>query len=39
VAQRIERYAGVVGADRVVAATDCGLATFADNDGVDPRID
>ncbi len=38
VAQRIDRYAGVVGADRVVAATDCGLATFADNDGVDPRI-
>lgn len=25
VAQRIERYAGIVGADRVIASTDCGL--------------
>src|SRR5688572_16704900 len=29
VAQRIERYARVVGRDRVVAGTDCGMGTFA----------
>jgi len=29
IAQRIERFAGFVGADRVVASTDCGFGTFA----------
>jgi 5-methyltetrahydropteroyltriglutamate--homocysteine methyltransferase len=29
VADRIERYARVVGPERVVAGTDCGMATFA----------
>jgi len=29
VAQRIERYASVVGRERVVAGTDCGFGTFA----------
>ncbi|HUN75459.1 MAG TPA: cobalamin-independent methionine synthase II family protein [Steroidobacteraceae bacterium] len=29
VAQRIERYAGVVGRERVIAGTDCGFGTFA----------
>ena len=29
VAQRILRYAGVVGRDRVIAGTDCGFGTFA----------
>jgi 5-methyltetrahydropteroyltriglutamate--homocysteine methyltransferase len=29
VAQRIERYAEVVGRERVIAGTDCGFATFA----------
>jgi 5-methyltetrahydropteroyltriglutamate--homocysteine methyltransferase len=29
VAQRIERYADVVGRERVIAGTDCGFATFA----------
>jgi 5-methyltetrahydropteroyltriglutamate--homocysteine methyltransferase len=29
VAQRIERYANVVGRERVVAGTDCGFGTFA----------
>jgi 5-methyltetrahydropteroyltriglutamate--homocysteine methyltransferase len=38
VAQRIERYAEVVGRERVVAGTDCGFGTFADNVGVDARI-
>jgi 5-methyltetrahydropteroyltriglutamate--homocysteine methyltransferase len=39
VAQRIANYAGIVGADRVVASTDCGLATFATGDAaVDARV-
>ena len=38
VAQRIERYAGVVGRERVIASTDCGFATSAHSDGVDPAI-
>ena len=29
VAQRITRYANVVGRDRVIAGTDCGMGTFA----------
>ena len=29
VAQRIARYAHLVGRDRVVAGTDCGMGTFA----------
>jgi 5-methyltetrahydropteroyltriglutamate--homocysteine methyltransferase len=29
VAQRLVRYAGVVGRERVIAGTDCGFATFA----------
>ena len=29
VAERIERFAGLVGADRVIAGTDCGFGTFA----------
>jgi 5-methyltetrahydropteroyltriglutamate--homocysteine methyltransferase len=38
VAQRIERYAGTVGRERVVAGTDCGFATFANFLSVDPAI-
>jgi 5-methyltetrahydropteroyltriglutamate--homocysteine methyltransferase len=38
VAQRIERYAKVVGRERVIAGTDCGFATFATSDVVDPDI-
>ncbi|WP_232660373.1 cobalamin-independent methionine synthase II family protein [Pseudonocardia sp. TRM90224] len=39
VAQRVERYARLVGPDRVIASTDCGMATFAaGTDGVDARI-
>jgi 5-methyltetrahydropteroyltriglutamate--homocysteine methyltransferase len=29
IAQRIIRYANIVGRDRVVAGTDCGFGTFA----------
>jgi 5-methyltetrahydropteroyltriglutamate--homocysteine methyltransferase len=36
---RISHYTGIVGADRVVASTDCGLATFATGDAaVDARV-
>jgi 5-methyltetrahydropteroyltriglutamate--homocysteine methyltransferase len=38
VAQRLERFASVVGRDRVVASTDCGFATFASMSVVDPDI-
>ena len=38
VAQRIGRYANVVGRENVIAGTDCGFGTFADNDAIDPRI-
>jgi 5-methyltetrahydropteroyltriglutamate--homocysteine methyltransferase len=38
VADRITRYASVVGRENVIAGTDCGFGTFADNDSVDARI-
>ena len=38
VAQRIARYADVVGKENVVAGTDCGFATIAGMHTVDPRI-
>jgi 5-methyltetrahydropteroyltriglutamate--homocysteine methyltransferase len=38
VAQRIERYANVVGRDRVIAGTDCGFGTFAGAGKIDPGI-
>jgi 5-methyltetrahydropteroyltriglutamate--homocysteine methyltransferase len=38
VAQRLIRYAGLVGKTNVIAGTDCGFATFADDSTVDPRI-
>ena len=38
VAQRIERFVDVVGADRVIAGTDCGFGTFAGFGSVDPDI-
>lgn len=38
VAQRLERYVGVVGKDRVIAGTDCGFSTFAGFGVVDPDI-
>jgi 5-methyltetrahydropteroyltriglutamate--homocysteine methyltransferase len=38
VAQRIERYANVVGRENVIAGVDCGFATFAGNPTVMPRI-
>jgi 5-methyltetrahydropteroyltriglutamate--homocysteine methyltransferase len=38
VAQRIERYAGVVGRENVIAGADCGFATFANAPTVVPTI-
>jgi 5-methyltetrahydropteroyltriglutamate--homocysteine methyltransferase len=38
VAQRLMRYAGVVGRENVIAGTDCGFATFADLLTVEPKI-
>jgi 5-methyltetrahydropteroyltriglutamate--homocysteine methyltransferase len=38
IAQRIERFAGIVGQDRVVASTDCGFGTFAGYGKIDPIV-
>ena len=38
IAQRIERFAGIVGRERVMAGTDCGFSTFAGYAGIDPEI-
>jgi 5-methyltetrahydropteroyltriglutamate--homocysteine methyltransferase len=38
VAQRIERYARVVGRERVIAGTDCGFATMAGRSAVVPEV-
>ena len=38
VAERIRRFTGIVGADRVIAGTDCGFGTFAGFGAVDPDI-
>lgn len=38
VAQRLERFTSVFGADRVMAGSDCGFGTFAGFGAVDPDI-
>jgi 5-methyltetrahydropteroyltriglutamate--homocysteine methyltransferase len=38
IAQRIERFASIVGAERVVASTDCGFGTFAGYGKIDPDV-
>jgi 5-methyltetrahydropteroyltriglutamate--homocysteine methyltransferase len=38
VAERIERFAEIVGRDRVIAGSDCGFSTFAGFGVVDPDI-
>jgi 5-methyltetrahydropteroyltriglutamate--homocysteine methyltransferase len=38
VAQRIERFADIVGRERVIAGTDCGFSTFAGFGAVDQDI-
>jgi 5-methyltetrahydropteroyltriglutamate--homocysteine methyltransferase len=37
-AQRLERFIPIVGADRVIAGSDCGFGTFAGFGAVDPNI-
>jgi 5-methyltetrahydropteroyltriglutamate--homocysteine methyltransferase len=38
VAQRITRFADIVGRERVIAGTDCGFSTFAGFGAVDEDI-
>lgn len=38
IAQRIERFANIVGIERVVASTDCGFGTFAGYGKIDPDV-
>ena len=38
IAQRLERYIAIVGAERVVASTDCGFGTFAGYGKIDPDV-
>jgi len=38
VAQRLTRYAAVVGRNNIIAGSDCGFATLADVLTVDPKI-
>ena len=38
VAERIERFANIVGRERVIAGTDCGFSTFAGFGNVDAEI-
>ena len=38
IAQRIERFVDIVGAERVIAGSDCGFGTFAGFGAVDPDI-
>ena len=38
VAQRIVRFAGVVGRENVIAGADCGFATFAGSNQIHPTI-
>ncbi|MFY2825061.1 cobalamin-independent methionine synthase II family protein [Ruegeria sp. MALMAid1280] len=38
IAQRVERFANIVGSERVIAGSDCGFGTFAGFGAVDPDI-
>ena len=38
IAQRLERFVGIVGIERVVASTDCGFGTFAGYGKIDPGV-
>jgi 5-methyltetrahydropteroyltriglutamate--homocysteine methyltransferase len=38
IAERLRHYTDIVGADRVIAGTDCGFSTFAGFGAVDPTI-
>lgn len=38
IAERLMRFAGIVGRERVMAGSDCGFSTFAGDGLVDPKI-
>ncbi|MEJ6391398.1 cobalamin-independent methionine synthase II family protein [Gymnodinialimonas ulvae] len=38
VAERLDKFTGIVGADRVIAGSDCGFGTFAGYGAIDPAI-
>jgi 5-methyltetrahydropteroyltriglutamate--homocysteine methyltransferase len=38
IAQRLERFAAIVGPERVIAGTDCGFGTFAGYGKIDPAV-
>ena len=38
IAQRIERFAAIVGTERLLASTDCGFGTFAGYGKLDPAV-
>jgi len=38
IAQRIERFAAIVGPERIIASTDCGFGTFAGYGKIDPLV-
>jgi 5-methyltetrahydropteroyltriglutamate--homocysteine methyltransferase len=38
VAQRLERFAGAVGRENVIAGADCGFGTFAGSEEIQERI-
>ncbi len=38
VAERLERFADIVGRERVIAGTDCGFGTFGGFGPVEPEI-
>jgi len=38
IAQRLERFAAIVGIERVIASTDCGFGTFAGYGKIDPAV-
>jgi len=38
IAQRIERFAAIVGPERVIGGTDCGFGTFAGYGKIDPAV-
>ena len=37
-AQRIERFAGIVGREQVIAGSDCGFGTFVGYGKLDPEV-
>ena len=38
IAERLVRFAGIVGRERVIAGSDCGFSTFAGFGPVDPDV-